>query len=95
MRNLVKFFWSVILVLSLFACAQAVWVKPGASQQDFSRDQYACLQSSQQQVSGTRAQFDGSCNCMRQMPFSETQPNAQLYNSCMGSKGWSLQRQQR
>jgi hypothetical protein len=87
-----KYIVGLILSLLLLACAGTQWVKPGATQESFGRDRYACLQSSQQQVSGTRAQWDGECNCMRQMPFSEVQTNGTMFDACMNSKGYTLQR---
>ena len=72
----------------LSGCAAPTWNKPGASQDDFARDRYSCMQESQQRV-GTAAvnQFGGaSSNTM--------QTNGMLFNGCMNARGWQLQRQQ-
>ena len=82
-------------VFSLASCAGYSWYKPGATEASFAKDQYACIQSSQQQVSGTRGQWDGRCNCMIQVPFTETQMNQTLYDACMGSKGYTKRANQR
>jgi hypothetical protein len=42
MRSILSRSTFVCLLLSLVGCASYQWVKPGASKQDFSRDQYEC-----------------------------------------------------
>lgn len=86
--------WLIVMSLMAIAgCTPATWVKAGATQQDFAKDKYDCLQNSQQQVAGTRTRFDSSCNCNRQYPYSEVKTNYQLFNSCMNAKGWTAQDQ--
>ena len=68
----------------LVGCARSVWVKPGASQQDFATDKYECLQQSQQPHAYVNA-YGGA---------SGSVTNAELFNSCMNARGWYLQRQQ-
>jgi hypothetical protein len=45
------FFSCALAALLPAGCAPQVWVKPGASAQDFANDKYTCLQQSQQQGS--------------------------------------------
>jgi hypothetical protein len=77
-----------IMLLFLFAgCAHNnnVWVKPGASTNEFNVDKYDCLQQSQQKSSGAFVnQYGGFAN-------SGSITNVGLFNSCMNAKGWSLQ----
>lgn len=67
-------------------CAQPVWVKPGASQNDFANDRYTCMQESQQRVGGAFVnQFGGSAT-------NTVVTNGNLFGSCMNAKGWYLTR---
>lgn len=67
-------------------CAQPVWVKPGASQNDFAGDRYSCMQDSQQRVGGAVVnQFGGSAT-------NTVITNGNLFGSCMNAKGWYLTR---
>ena len=50
---------SPLIVLLLSACAPMVWMKPGASQNDFSRDKFTCLQQAQQRVSSANVNAYG------------------------------------
>lgn len=68
----------------LFGCAP-VWVKPGASQNDFAQDKYSCLQQSQQRVSGAYVNAYGG------VASDKPVTNEGLFNACMQSRGWSLQ----
>jgi hypothetical protein len=78
----------VVFLIFLAGCANNnVWVKEGASKNDFESDKYSCLQQSQQQEgSAVVNQYGGSAR-------NGAVTNGILYNSCMGSKGWSLQNQ--
>ena len=69
-------------------CAQQpVWVKPGASQNDFSVDRYACLQEAQQRVGAARVNpYSGAA-------VNTVQTNQMLFTSCMNARGWYLQTQ--
>ena len=77
----------VICSVTLVACAQqpqAIWLKPGAGQNEFSQDKYACMQQSQQPASSAYVgQYGGFAN-------SNIITNGNLYNACMNSHGWSL-----
>jgi len=62
-----------------------VWVKDGASTNDFEADKYACLQQSQQQQGvAVVNQYGGAAR-------NGQVTNWNLYNSCMQSRGWRLQ----
>jgi hypothetical protein len=76
-----------IMLLFLFAgCAHNnVWVKPGASTNEFNVDKYDCMQQSQQESSGAFVNPYGG------VARSGSITNWNLYNSCMNAKGWSLQ----
>jgi hypothetical protein len=74
-------------VLTIIASAeQMIWVKPGAGNKDFNRDNYACLKESQARVS--ESYYDrrsgGSSS-------STVQTNQTIYNACMYARGWTLQ----
>ncbi|CAN7782211.1 hypothetical protein LJR175_008200 [Variovorax sp. LjRoot175] len=61
-----------------------VWNKPGAGQDDFSRDRYACLQESQQRVGSAAVnQFGGIAS-------NTVVTNSGLFGSCMNAHGWYL-----
>lgn len=79
----IKYLLILVSLFVLSGCAK-VWVKPGASTDDFNRDKYACLQQSQQQVSVLAlGKYSGYGQ-------SGQETNAMLYNSCMNSRGWTL-----
>lgn len=69
----------------LAGCAKPLWLKPGASQEDFGRDKYECMQHSQQRVSGTYVNAYGGASTNKIIT------NEGLFNACMNSKGWTLQ----
>ena len=61
-----------------------IWEKPGSSQNDFSQDRYACMQQSQQPVSGAYInQYGGFAS-------SNIITNNNLFSACMNSRGWNL-----
>jgi hypothetical protein len=78
---------SLCALVLLTGCARSVWVKPGASQQDFANDRYTCLQQSQQQRSAAQVNAYGGA------ASSGSYTNADLFNACMNAAGWYLQRQ--
>lgn len=72
-----------VSILALCGCASTEMIrfsKPGASQEEFMRDRYGCLQETQQDV--------GIANEHGAVRRSVT--NAPLYNSCMAVKGYQL-----
>lgn len=79
----------ISLVFILSACATPAsyqWIKQGASDNDFAKDRYACLQESQQRVSGSYVnRYGGSSS-------NTVVTNETLFESCMNSRGWRLQR---
>ncbi len=75
------------LIFALAACAPPLWVKPGGSQNDFSKDKYTCMQQAQQREAGAsfnRYGFSASDTVVT---------NEKLFASCMNSRGWYLQGQ--
>lgn len=64
------------------------WYKPGATQNDFSRDKYNCLQQAQQRVAGAQVNPYGG------VASNTVVTNEGLYNSCMNANGWYLRSQQ-
>lgn len=76
---------SSICILLVAGCSQPLWVKPGASQQDFGVDKYQCMQQAQQRVSGTYVNAYGGASSNKVIT------NEGLFNACMNSKGWTLQ----
>lgn len=77
-----------LLALFLAACAPMTWNKPGASQNDFSQDRYACMQQAQQPVSGAVVNAYGGA------ASSQVVTNGNLFSSCMNAKGWYLNNNQ-
>ena len=74
-----------VISLSLFGCAQNLWIKPNSTQAEFERDRYNCLQDSQQRVGSAQVNaYGGSA-------INTVTTNNMLYSGCMGAKGWSLQ----
>ncbi len=77
---------AVVIAIPFILNGCGTWVKPGATQQDFSSDKYQCLQESQQQKGyATVNQWGGSA-------FSGASTNGNLFASCMNAHGWYLQR---
>ena len=69
-----------LLVLS--GCASP-WVKPGASQQDFYKDQSACVEKAQRPGGSAFVNpFTGTIG-------QQTRTDSRLYNACMNERGWS------
>ena len=68
---------AIVLSVALNGCAQSVWLKPGASQQDFASDRYSCERDVRQSgYYGT-----GLMGAINMENF---------FNQCMGAHGWSL-----
>lgn len=77
---------SILVTAALLSgcVTEKVWIKPGASQDDFVRQRYACMQQSQQQVSvASIGRYGGVAQ-------SGQNTNAPLFNACMSADGWSL-----
>jgi hypothetical protein len=75
----------VVVSFLLFGCAnsqQGLWLKPGASTDDFNKDKYACMQQSQQPSSAAYVnQYGGASN-------SNIITNGNLLNACLSASGW-------
>lgn len=76
------------LLLSIAGCAAMrppkLWVKRGATTEEFNEDKYACLQQSQQFASGSYSGIYGATS------NSGMTTNITLYSACMNAKGYSL-----
>lgn len=88
----VNIIYSMKKTALLFSCAilsacstQKYWVKPGASDNDFAKDRYSCLQESQQRVGAS------SFNAYGGGSVSKVVTNDQLFSACMSAKGWNIQ----
>ncbi|QPF85166.1 hypothetical protein IC762_02185 [Bradyrhizobium genosp. L] len=77
----------IALSVLLVSCAQQpqqLWLKPGAAQEEFGQDRYACLQGAQQPSSSAYLnRYGGVAN-------SNMITNGGLFDACMNSKGWIL-----
>jgi len=73
-----------LISIFLTACAPMTWMKPGASQNEFSTDKYECLQQAQQRVSGAQVNTYGGSSS------NQVITNNSLFRSCMNSRGWYL-----
>jgi hypothetical protein len=71
-----------VWLLFFIGCApqQKVWVKPGATTQDFSQDKYRCLQEANRKgYSGNAYGYSGG-----------DYVNLGIFNACMEAAGWAL-----
>lgn len=76
----------VLFVVVLGGCARYQWVKNGITQQQANQDHYACLQEAQQRVSNAQVNaYGGSAE-------NVVITNWDLYNACMGARGYSYQK---
>src|SRR5262249_39850451 len=84
-----KVFSTMAVGLALSACAaqQTTWLKPGATNSDFAKDKYSCMQQSQQRVTSAFVnQYGGSSS-------NHEITNTNLFTACMNAQGWTLQKQ--
>ncbi len=85
MKATLKLASVIVGVLTITGCAQNLWVKANAGQDEFERDRYSCLQQAQQRVGAAQVNaYGGSA-------VNTVATNDMLFSTCMGSKGWSLQ----
>lgn len=88
---MIKSFRYIIIAsaLVLAACAnQNVWVKDGASQQEFNSDRYACMHDSSTAAPPAAGLFTYNGNFY---PVDVNQGNRnQIFDACMQAKGWYL-----
>lgn len=70
------------LIISSCATPHRVWDKPGATQEEFAKTNYMCLQQAQQQESNS------SINLYTGNATTSTQTNNTLFNACMNAHGW-------
>jgi hypothetical protein len=82
-------FLTTIASAGVLACCaaqqqQGLWLKPGASLDDFAKDKYACMQQSQQPTSAAYlGQYGGVSN-------SRVITNENSFGACMNASGWYL-----
>jgi hypothetical protein len=76
-----------LIAFLLSACAPMDWTKPGASQNDFSRDKNNCLQQAEQRVSDIG-------NSLNVVSGTAVVTKEGVFNSCMSSLGWRQTSQQ-
>jgi predicted aspartyl protease len=84
----IKVFSTMVVGLALSACAasQTIWLKPGATHDEFAKDRYSCMQQSQQRVSTTFVNEYGGSSSNRAIT------NARLFSACMSANGWTLEK---
>lgn len=70
--------------LTILGCVPIGWQKQGASQDDFARDRYTCLQQSQQSASSAYVNGNGG------IANSGSITNGGLFGACMNASGWYL-----
>ncbi|MCP9449307.1 MAG: hypothetical protein NNA21_04500 [Nitrospira sp.] len=75
---------TIFAVLSLSGCTtETYWYFPyGGTEQQFRRDDYACIQEAQQQT------FIAFANSYGGMAHSDNYTNIDLYKACMRSRGY-------
>lgn len=74
LKTNMRFFYYTVILLSLTACAQVYWEKPGVSEQEYAQDRYECERDRRQSY------FDENEDGFAQMRFEEL---------CMRSKGYN------
>jgi hypothetical protein len=79
----------VAAIVFLAACAfeplhYGPWTKAGATEEEFMKDRYECLQQAQQRVSGAFVNGYGGA------ASSEVVSNCGVWVSCMGARGYTL-----
>lgn len=85
--NKIKAVCVVMFLALLTGCANNVWTKAGAGQNEFSQARYNCLQQSQQGASSAYVnRYGGAAS-------SGVVTNDGLFSACMNAAGWSLQDQ--
>jgi hypothetical protein len=79
-------------VLLLTGCT-TVWVRPGATQQDFAQDKYQCMNESERNVvigaSGSQG-FVGAA--VGGMAFGAAMAQKARFDSCMEAHGWVVRK---
>lgn len=78
----------LVSCLALIGCVSPPlmdWVKLGATQEEYSKDKYYCMQQSQQRIykSGFNVTSGG-------WAVEKTVTNDELFNACMNANGWYL-----
>ena len=82
---------NVAAVVLVAGCAQSVWVRPGATASDFTRDRAVCDYQSEL---GTPNTYNGRGNMSDAIAsgISDGIRKGMLMNKCMVANGWTLQR---
>ena len=78
----------ILATMAIFCSCQTVYVKPGATQADYSKDIADC----DYQVSLNINQVSTGYNTMVGQEFDLAYRKREVINKCMVSKGWQLQR---
>ena len=91
---------SLLGLLVVVGCARLVWVKPGASQQEFGADNYACMQQSmatappiiaQEVVVNEAGNRNGNRAGAQVSPYDmNAATRDQLTSACLQARGWQL-----
>lgn len=74
------------VLLATVGCQAPMWTKPGATQDEFSRDKYACMQEAQQPASAAHVNRHGG------QASSGIATNRDLFTACMNARGYYQQR---
>ena len=83
----------LILFLLLVGCSSnrtPVWNKPNATQDDYARDRYTCLQQSQQVSSSGYIAPNVLLGGYQGFSSSGVGTNFELFNACMNANGWYM-----
>lgn len=81
------------VICLIFACGHSpkmAWYKPDATQSDFAKDKYVCMQESQQRRSVAVGGYCYGANCQPGVARSQVETNYELFNACMQARGWTL-----
>jgi hypothetical protein len=91
---------AVLIVLIVFAVViglmlacgpryAIVWDKPGATQQEFAKDKYECMQEAQQTRSAATGAYCSGYVCVPGQAESKVVTNPTLFSSCMEARGYT------
>lgn len=91
-RLFFQIFSALFTILFLIGCAQRViyWDKEGATKEQFNKDNYTCLQQSQEQYTYYRG---GTGPYNPAMGTSGSTTNPRLYVACMEAQGYEKKKQ--
>ncbi len=89
---------TIVIIGLMLACAsgpqtRTVWSRPNATQNEFAKDKYDCMQQSQQRRSASTGAWCYGYYCDPGGSYSTVVTNPDLFNACMEARGWSSRKE--